>query len=289
MRDFFVTVGLQINKEMDYLQLVISFILSFELIHIGAGSLVGFVIGLTGVGGGSLMTPILVLGFGIAPAIAVGTDLLYAALTKSSGVFFHHRNKTVDWRVVRLLAAGSVPSSLITVALLEQIKTAGFNSDRLMMLTLSVMLVLTSIIVLIKGRLVSYVSHRHGNSAIILLLKEYRAHLTVFSGIALGILVTISSVGAGAIGSAILFLLYPSKKPVMIVGTDIAHAVPLTAIAGMGHMHYGAVDYDLLVGLLMGGLPAIYLGSLIGRHIPDHWLRMAIALLLFAMGVKLAM
>ncbi|HIG65098.1 MAG TPA: sulfite exporter TauE/SafE family protein [Methyloprofundus sp.] len=274
---------------MEILERVISFFLSFELIHIAAGSLVGFVIGLTGVGGGSLMTPILVLGFGIAPAIAVGTDLLYAALTKCSGVFFHHRNKTVDWHVVGLLAMGSVPSSLITVALLEQVKTAGFNSDRLMMLTLSIMLVLTSIIILIKGRLLTYVSHRHGNSTLVNLLKTYRPHITVFSGVALGILVTISSVGAGAIGSAILFLLYPRKKPVAIVGTDIAHAVPLTAIAGMGHLHFGSVDYDLLFGLLAGGIPAIYLGSLVGRYIPDNWLRISIAILLFAMGVKLAL
>ncbi len=274
---------------MEFLQLVVSFILSFELIHIVAGSLVGFVIGLTGVGGGSLMTPILVLGFGITPAIAVGTDLLYAAITKCSGIFFHHRNKTVDWKIVGLLAAGSVPSSIITVVLLEQIKAAGFNSDRLMMLTLSTMLVLTSFIILIKGQLVSYVSHYHGDSKVVILLKAYRPHITVLSGVALGVLVTISSVGAGAIGSAILFLLYPRKKPVSIVGTDIAHAVPLTAIAGMGHMHFGSVDYDLLFGLLAGGIPAIYLGSLVGRHIPDHWLRIAIALILFAMGVKLAL
>ncbi len=269
--------------------LVLAFILSFELMHVAAGSLVGFVIGLTGVGGGSLMTPILVLGFGIAPAIAVGTDLLYAALTKCSGVFFHHKHKTVDWRIVGLLGAGSVPSSLLTIALLEQVKAAGFNSDRLMMLTLSVMLVLTSIIILIKGCLVSYVSHHHGESTFVILVKRYRAHITVLSGIVLGILVTISSVGAGAIGSAILFLLYPYKKPVAIVGTDIAHAVPLTAIAGLGHMHGGSVDYELLTGLLVGGIPAIYLGSLVGRYIPDRWLRTAIAILLFAMGVKLAL
>ncbi len=260
----------------------------FELIHIAAGSLVGFVIGLTGVGGGSLMTPILVLGFGISPAIAVGTDLLYAALTKCSGVFFHHRHKTVDWKIVGLLGMGSVPSSIITVFLLEQFKAAGLNSDRLMMLTLSVMLILTSIIVLIKGRLLSYVSHRHGESTFVAFAKRFRPQITVLSGVALGILVTISSVGAGAIGSAILFLLYPHKKPVAIVGTDIAHAVPLTAIAGMGHLHFGAVDFDLLMGLLLGGIPAIYLGSLVGRHIPDNWLRVTIAILLFAMGLKLA-
>jgi len=264
-------------------------LVGFELIHIAAGSLVGFVIGLTGVGGGSLMTPILVLGFGISPAIAVGTDLFYASLTKASGIFFHHKQKNIDWRVVGLLAAGSVPSALITVSLLEELKAAGLNSDRLMMLTLSVMLILTSFIILIKERLVSYMNHRHGDSNFIRILKAYRPHITVLSGACLGILVTISSVGAGAIGSAILFLLYPSKRPIQIVGTDIAHAVPLTAIAGLGHLHFGSVDFDLLVGLLLGGIPAIYLGSLFGRYIPDHYLKLAIACLLFAMGVKLAL
>jgi len=263
--------------------------IAFDLMHIAAGSLVGFVIGLTGVGGGSLMTPILVLGFGISPAIAVGTDLLYASITKASGVFFHHRNKTVDWKVTGLLALGSVPSALITVSLLEYLKDAGLNSDRLMMLTLSVMLILTSFIILIKGRLVSYMSHHHGDSRFVIWLKTYRPHITVLSGIALGILVTISSVGAGAIGSAILFLLYPKKKPIEIVGTDIAHAVPLTAIAGMGHLHLGSVDFSLLQGLLLGGIPAIYFGSLFGRHIPDRFLKAFIALLLLAMGIKLAL
>jgi len=262
---------------------------SLELIHVAAGSLVGFVIGLTGVGGGSLMTPILVLGFGIAPAIAVGTDLLYAALTKCSGVLFHHKNNTVDWKIVGLLGAGSIPSALITVVVLEQFKSSGFNADNLMMMTLSVMLILTSIIVLIKGRLVSYVGHHHGDSSVVRTLKQYRAHITVLSGVTLGILVTISSVGAGAIGSAILFLLYPNKKPISIVGTDIAHAVPLTAIAGLGHLHLGTVDFDLLTGLLLGGVPAVYLGSFIGQYIPDNWLRAVIALLLFAMGLKLAL
>ena len=277
---------------MDITQLLETLNIDLSLINwlfIAAGSLVGFVIGSTGVGGGSLMTPILVLGFSISPAVAVGTDLLYAAMTKFSGVFFHHKNNHVDWKIVGLLALGSIPSSLITIASLEYIKAAGLNSDRFMMLTLSVMLILTSFIILIKARLVSYVSHHHGESAFVTTLKKYRPHITVLSGFALGILVTISSVGAGAIGSAILFLLYPNKKPISIVGTDIAHAVPLTAIAGMGHLHYGSVDFNLLTSLLIGGIPAIYLGSALGKYIPDHWLRSGIALLLFAMGVKLAL
>jgi len=219
----------------------------------------------------------------------VGTDLFYAALTKMSGVFFHHKNKSVDWKIVGLLGLGSVPSSIVTISLLEYLKVAGVDSDRLMMVTLSVMLVLTSFIILIKGRLVSYVREHHGDSGFIRAVKVYRPHITVLSGVALGVLVTVSSVGAGAIGSAILFLLYPYKRPIAIVGTDIAHAVPLTAIAGIGHLHFGSVDFHLLINLLCGGVPAVYLGSFIGQRIPDHWLRIGIACLLFAMGVQLAL
>ena len=258
-----------------------------EFIHIAAGALVGLIIGLTGVGGGSLMTPILVLGFGISPVIAVGTDLLYAALTKCSGVFFHHKNGTVDWKIVLLLGAGSVPSSLITISILEELKKTGFNYDDIILVTLGVMLILTSFIIFIKSRLLAFVHSKHNDSFAVNFVRRFRPQITVACGCLLGCVVTISSVGAGAIGSAILFLLYPRKSSIGIVGTDIAHAVPLTAIAGLGHMHFGSVDFNLLFGLLIGGVPAIYLGSLIGKNLPDKVLRPLIALLLLAMGIKL--
>lgn len=258
-----------------------------EFIHIAAGALVGLIIGLTGVGGGSLMTPILLLGFGIPPAIAVGTDLLYAALTKCSGVYFHQKNRTVDWKIVLLLGSGSVPCSIITIAILEQLKKTGYNFDSIIILTLAVMLILTSFIILIKNRLISFIHTNHGDSFIVNLVRHYRPHITVLSGCMLGCVVTLSSVGAGAIGSAILFLLYPRKSSINIVGTDIAHAVPLTAIAGLGHLHFGSVDFGLLFGLLAGGVPAIYLGSLIGKKLPDKVLRPVIALMLLAMGIQL--
>jgi len=258
-----------------------------ELFHIAVGALVGLVIGLTGVGGGSLMTPILVLGFGISPAIAVGTDLLYAALTKCSGVYFHHKNKTVDWKVVFLLGCGSVPCSIITISLLEHLKAAGINFDHIIMLTLSIMLIVTAFIIIIKSRLLAFIHSNHGDSFAVNFIRHYRPLITVFCGCILGCVVTLSSVGAGAIGSAFLFLLYPRKSSVAVVGTDIAHAVPLTAIAGLGHLHFGSVDFSLLTGLLVGGIPAIYLGSLIGKNLPDKILRPLIALLLFGMGIKL--
>lgn len=258
-----------------------------ELFHITAGALVGLVIGLTGVGGGSLMTPILVLGFGISPAIAVGTDLLYAALTKCSGIYFHHKNNTVDWKVVFLLGSGSIPCSIITIFLLEHLKAAGINFDNIIILTLSVMLILTSFIIIIKSRLLAFIHSNHGDSFAVNFVRNNRPFITIFCGCILGCVVTLSSVGAGAIGSAFLFLLYPRKSSIAIVGTDIAHAVPLTAIAGLGHLHFGSVDFSLLAGLLVGGIPAIYLGSLIGKNLPDKVLRPLIALLLLGMGIKL--
>lgn len=235
------------------------------------------------------MTPILVLGFSISPVVAVGTDLLYAALTKCSGVYFHHRNKTVDWKIVFLLGGGSVPFSIITIYALEHISQLGFNTDRLIMLTLSVMLILTSFIIMIKNQLITFLHANHSQSWLINFVRHNRPLLTFFSGCLLGVVVTVSSVGAGAIGSAILFILYPRKSAISIVGTDIAHAVPLTAIAGFGHLHFGSVDFGLLAGLLIGGIPAIYLGSIFGKKLPDKVLRPLIALILLSMGVKLAL
>lgn len=260
-----------------------------DFFYVLSGGIVGFVIGLTGVGGGSLMTPLLVMGFGINPAIAVGTDLLYAAITKAGGVFFHQRQRTVDWKIVGLLASGSIPASITTIVIFDQFKNLGINYERLMMLTLSAMLILTSIVVFLKDkfltRLRGSLSQR---GALREALLRSRAYITLFAGIALGILVTISSVGAGAIGSAILFLLYPRKRAIAIVGTDLAHAVPLTAVAGFGHYHVGSVDLVLLLGLLLGGLPAIYFGSLIGKKMPDKMLRPVVACILLTLGLGLA-
>jgi len=260
-----------------------------DLFYILTGALVGFIIGLTGVGGGSLMTPILVLGFNINPAIAVGTDLLYAAITKAGGVFFHQRQGTVDWKVAGLLASGSIPASILTLILLEQFKNVGFDYEKLMMLTLSVMLLFTSVVVFMKDRLLSYLHQSlSGHNLLLSWLIRSRCHITFLAGTMLGILVTISSVGAGAIGAAILFLLYPRKPAISIIGTDLAHAVPLTAVAGLGHLQVGSVDLELLLGLLLGGIPAIYLGSMIGKKMPDRLLRPLVALVLMTLGLSLA-
>ncbi len=253
-----------------------------------AGFIVGFVVGLTGVGGGSLMTPILVLFFHISPSLAVGTDLLYAAITKAGGVWLHSRNGTVQWRIVGLLALGSIPSSIATIFVLEYLDGQGINYDKAITTSLSIALILTSAVILFKAQILS-LSRFERLQIIRELHHRLQTPITVLVGILLGSLVTLSSVGAGALGAAILFLLYPRLPSVAIVGTDLAHAVPLTAIAGLGHYHLGSVDFTLLGSLLIGSLPGIYLGSHLGMNLPERIMRPLLATMLLGIGVRFAL
>ncbi|MBK8570068.1 MAG: sulfite exporter TauE/SafE family protein [Nitrosomonadales bacterium] len=250
-----------------------------------SGFIVGFVVGVTGVGGGSLMTPVLVLMFGIAPATAVGTDLLYASLTKMGGSWVHGRRGTVDWKVVKLLAMGSLPAALLSMALLHYLALDEKHLKSLITSVLSVALLLTAAALLFKPYLIKLGRRPDG------VMFELHAHhltgATILTGAVLGVLVTISSVGAGALGVVVLLFLYPRAPMAQIVGTDIAHAVPLTLIAGLGHAALGTVNYGLLGSLLLGSLPGIYLGSHLGIKIPDHVLRPILATMLTIIGVKL--
>jgi uncharacterized membrane protein YfcA len=250
-----------------------------------SGFFVGFIVGVTGVGGGSLMTPLLVLFFGIAPATAVGTDLLYAALTKMGGIWVHGRRGTVDWKIVKQLAYGSLPASLLCMALLHSLAVDEKQLKTLITSVLSVALILTSLALLLKPYL-----QKLGRSPDGMVYELHAHHLpgaTVFTGAVIGVLVTISSVGAGALGVVVLLFLYPRLAMARIVGTDIAHAVPLTLVAGAGHAILGTVDYGLLGSLLLGSLPGIYLGSHLGVTIPDKILRPILATMLMIIGVKL--
>ena len=250
-----------------------------------SGFIVGFVVGVTGVGGGSLMTPVLVLMFGIAPATAVGTDLLYASLTKMGGSWVHGRRGTVDWKVVKLLAMGSLPAALLSMALLHYLALDEKHLKSLITSVLSVALLLTAAALLFKPYLIKLGRRPDG------VMFELHAHhltgATILTGAVLGVLATISSVGAGALGVVVLLFLYPRAPMAQIVGTDIAHAVPLTLIAGLGHAALGTVNYGLLGSLLLGSLPGIYLGSHLGIKIPDHVLRPILATMLTIIGVKL--
>ncbi len=253
-----------------------------------AGFVVGFIIGLTGVGGGSLMTPILVLVFSIKPVVAVGTDLLYAAITKGGGVFAHQKRGTIDWKVVRLLSMGSIPATLAAVFILKQMASMGINYDGLITSMLSIALILTSLVILFKNQLQS-LGRTEPFQVIRIIHRKLRVPMTILSGALIGILVTFSSVGAGALGAAILFFLYPRFNTIKIIGTDLAHAVPITAIAGLGHWHLGSVDFQLLLSLIIGSLPGIYLGSHTGVLLPEKYMRPLLASMLLLIGGRLAM
>lgn len=250
--------------------------------YICAGFAVGLLVGLTGVGGGSLMTPILMLFFNVKAAVAVGTDLLYASITKSVGIFAHGKLGNIDWKLVILLACGSVPAAIVTLLYLKDIDIASESAVSNIKFWLGIALLLTSISVIFRNQLAKLSKTGHWIN------PKYVPTLTVILGIVLGFLVTLTSVGAGALGVTALLILYPKVPITRIVGTDVAHAVPLTLVAGLGHASLGTVDYQLLGTLLIGSIPGIWIGSHLSSKVAEHWIRVLLALILVYVGQKLA-
>ena len=249
-----------------------------------SGFLVGLIVGLTGVGGGSLMTPVLILVFGIHPATAVGTDLLYASVTKTAGTLIHGISRTVEWRAAGRLAAGSVPATAVTLFLMAWFRVDTVAIDAVITAVLSVALCASAAALIFRAR----IEARFGN-ALASVGPEQTRYLTVLAGGMLGVLVSLSSVGAGALGVTVLMLLYPRLPMSRIVGTDIAHAVPLTLVAGFGHWWLGLTDIGILGLLLVGSLPGIMLGSYIAPRISDRALRYLLAATLLLVGGRLAL
>ena len=246
-----------------------------------AGLLVGLLVGMTGVGGGSLMTPVLVLAFGFHPATAVGTDLLYASVTKLAGTSVHGLHDTVDWRIVRRLAAGSLPAALITLLILWATHSKS-SGGGVISVVLGIALILTAIGMVFRRRIVERLS-RQANQ----LREPAIGRLTVLLGAVLGALVTLTSVGAGALGMTALLVLYPRAPVARLVGSDIAHAVPLTLLAGIGHLTLGEVNLPLLGALLIGSIPGIIIGSLIATRVSDRILAPLLAIVLAIVGFRL--
>lgn len=250
-----------------------------------AGLAVGTIVGLTGVGGGSLMTPLLVLGFGVPAVTAVGTDLLFAGLTKVGGAVSHGLGGNVDWRIAGLLAAGSLPGTAAALGALAVLPPAGAAGKMLVSAALGVMLLATAIALLFRTRMAQWARARSGHGW----LARHRGLATVITGAVIGVAVTFSSVGAGAIGVTALILLFPLLATVRVVGTDIAHAVPLTLAAGLGHAALGNVDWPMLASLLAGSLPGILVGSHLAPRIPERALRHSLAAVLALAGGKLVL
>lgn len=264
-----------------------------NLLYSASGFAVGLLVGITGVGGGSLMTPLLVFLFGFKPAVAVGTDLIYAAITKSAGVFVHHgKHRSVDWRIVGLLALGSLPFAGVTLYVLKNLMEVGKEITGAITFTLGIALILTACALLVRSLLLRFskaqeIDDEHStpeNSG--RFSPRWERVATVATGAVLGVLVTLSSVGAGALGTVALLFLYPRMSTVKIVGTDLAHAIPLTAVAGLGHLSLGNFDLQLLGSLLLGSVPGIWIGSHLSAKIPEYFLRPVLATLLLVIGVK---
>jgi len=246
-----------------------------------SGVLVGGLVGMTGVGGGALMTPILILVFGINPATAVGTDLLYASITKTGGTFVHGYHRTIDWRVVGLLALGSIPATALTILTLYELRIGSRTTQAVITDVLAVALFFTAVSLILRKPLTRYYTSWAGE-----LDPKLVRNLTIVTGAVLGVLVSLSSVGAGAIGAMALVLLYPKMGAQRIVGSDIAHAVPLTLTAGMGHLALGSIDTHILVSLLAGSIPGIVVMSFVAARASDTAVRIALAFVLMLVCLK---
>lgn len=260
-----------------------------NLVYVASGLAVGLLVGLTGVGGGSLMTPLLTVLFGVPATTAVGTDLAFAAITKGVGTVVHRLRSTVKWKIVGLACLGSVPASLITISILHglDIQNAGKGSpiDVFIRWSISFCVMLTVFALIFKTKIVHWVQH----SPKAQLQDKTRSVSTVAAFAVIGTLVTVSSIGAGAVGVMALFMLYPHLKASEIAGTDIAYAVPLTTVAAFGHFSLGTVDFGLLGALLIGSIPGITVGSYLSRAVPEKFLRGVLATTLTAVAAKLVM
>lgn len=258
-----------------------------EFAIVFAGFAVGLIVGLTGVGGGSLMTPILIFFFGIKPYLAVGTDLLFAAVTKAGGTFSLARQRLVPWPVVGLLSAGSLPAAALTLLVLHRLGPASVQVQLLITHTLGVALLLTAVATLYKVLRGRQLAHRQPASSPEGATRARHWSLPVVFGAVIGTLVTLTSVGAGAIGVSVLLLLFPLLPLPRIIAADIAYAVPLTLVAGLGHASLGSVDWHLLGLLLAGSLPGIWLGTRLMHHTPERLVRAVLSLLLAYAGTRL--
>jgi uncharacterized membrane protein YfcA len=254
-----------------------------SITYILSGFAVGLLVGMTGVGGGSLMTPLLTLLFGVAPSVAVGTDLAFASLTKSAGTVTHRARGTVHWQIVRRLCLGALPAALLATLALRHFGPLNSVIGQVIRYSIASSVMLTVIAILFRGRMLAWVHARPGRQ----LHGQALTAATVLAGAILGTLVTVSSIGAGAIGATLLVMLYPKLTPAEVAGTDIAYAVPLTAIAAFGHWWLGSIDWALLLTLLIGSVPGITLGSWAARAVPERFLRAILAMTLAGVAYKM--
>ncbi len=253
------------------------------LSYIVSGFAVGLLVGMTGVGGGSLMTPLLTLLFGVSPSVAVGTDLAFASITKSAGTLTHRVRGTIRWDIVKRLCIGALPAAVLATLALKAFGTVSPAIGQIIRYSIAGSVMLTVVALIFKGRMLNWINAHPERQ----LQGNKLSAATIISGAVLGVLVTVSSIGAGAIGATLLVMLYPRMSSAEVAGTDIAYAVPLTAIAALGHWWLGSIHWELLISLLIGSLPGITLGSWVARSVPEKFLRVLLAMTLTTVAVKL--
>ena len=253
------------------------------LSYIVSGFAVGLLVGMTGVGGGSLMTPLLTLLFGVPPSVAVGTDLAFASITKSAGTLTHRLRGTIRWDIVKRLCIGALPAAVVATLALKSFGTLSPEIGQIIRYSIAASVLLTVVALIFKGRMLAWINAHPEKQ----LQGNKLAAATIIAGAVLGVLVTVSSIGAGAIGATLLVMLYPRMTSAEVAGTDIAYAVPLTAIAALGHWWLGSIHWELLASLLVGSLPGITLGSWVARSVPEQFLRVLLAMTLTGVAVKL--
>ena len=251
--------------------------------YIVSGFAVGLLVGMTGVGGGSLMTPLLTILFGVPPSVAVGTDLAFAAITKSAGTFTHRLRGTIRWDIVKLLCIGALPAAVATTLALKYFGTVDQSIGQVIRYSIAGSVMLTVVALMFKGKMLAWLNAHPERQ----LQGRALDTATIVSGFVLGVLVTVSSIGAGAIGATLLVMLYPRLSSAEVAGTDIAYAVPLTAIAAFGHWWLGSINWMLLAMLLIGSVPGITLGSWIAKSVPERFLRVLLAVTLTGVAAKL--
>ena len=257
-----------------------------DVMLIVAGALTGLVVGLTGVGGGALMTPLLLLFFGVAPLTAVGTDLWFAATTKLFATRIHHRHGLIDWQVAKHLWWGSLPASAATLYWLS-VQPVNEGTMGLMKVSIASAVIITALGMLFQSPLQALGRRLRTTEAV--QFKAMQVPLTILAGAILGLLVTATSVGAGALGAVFLVYLYPLRlTPPRLIATDIVHAIPLAVFAGLGHLAMGNVKFDLLANLLVGSIPAVIAGAMLSARLPHLFLRVTLAVVLLLIGIKLA-
>ena len=256
-----------------------------DLAAVFAGFLTGAIVGMTGVGGGAIMTPILILLLGVAPQTAVGTDLLFATITKLVAVSVHRSRGTIDWQIVRRLALGSIPAACLTLLLMFRF-SAIRDAGSVIMPALGIALVITSVAMIFRKTLHGFAKHWRISTPTS--FKRVQPVLTVLAGVLLGVMITVTSIGAGALGAVMLVYLYPLRlTPAKLVGTDLAHAIPVALVAGLGHLALGNVNFGLLGWLLIGSLPGVWIGARASLAAPESVVRYGIAVILLIVGIRI--